>query len=214
MTHSQTPIQTAIFSNDTLIKLPTHKFYRQTFLFHELLSILLWAVTRVSYDVNCLIDGSKGTAIQPSGGWDRGTIRLLAIAGFKMRGEETLNHIDCLTRQTPRLILPDTAVIQADTNLICREPRQVSEIVKELKEEVQIACTEMTDFVKPTRLGFPTIEFLEPGQEWRHAEMRLTMELSLISDRNKDDDNGQPRDRVISQSISPIGDVYGPSTAT
>ncbi len=207
MIHSQTPIQTAIFSNDTLIKLPTHKFYRQTFLFNELLSILLWAVTRVSYDVKCLIDGSQGTAIQPSGGWDRGTIRLLTIAGFKMRGEETLHHIDCLTRQTPRLILPDTAVIQADTNLICREPRQVSEIIKELKEEVQIACVETTDFIKPTRLGFPPIEFLEPGQEWRHAEMRLNMELSFMSDRSKGEENGQSRDGAISQSISPLGNI-------
>ncbi len=79
---------------------------------------------------------------------------------------------------------------------------------------MQIACAEMTDFVKPTRLGFPTIEFLEPGKEWRHAEMRLTMELSFISDRSQGDDNGQPRDRLISQSISPLGDIYGPSSAT
>lgn len=207
MSQSQTRIQTCILSNDTLIKLPTHKFYRQTFLFDELLSILLWSVTRISYDVKCLSDGSRGTAIQPNGGWDRGTIRLLTIAALKMRGEERLQQIDCLTKQRPTFLLPENAVIQGDTNLICREPRQVSAILKELKEEVQIACAETTDFVKPTRLGFPTIEFLEPGQEWRQAEMRLTMEMSFISDRRRDD-NGQPIDAAIARNVSPLGEMY------
>jgi hypothetical protein len=207
MTQSQTRTQTCILSNDTLIKLPTHKFYRQTFLFEELLSILLWAVTRISYDVKCLIDGSRGMAIQPSGGWDRGTIRLLTIATLQMRGEERVQQIDCLTKQIPTYLLPDSAVIQTDTNLICREPRQVNGILKELKEEVQIACAEMTDFVKPTRLGYPTIEFLEPGKEWRQAQMRLDMDMSFVSDRAYDE-NGQPRDAAIARDMTPLGEMY------
>lgn len=208
MSQSLTRIQTAILSNDTLVKLPTHKFYRQTFLFDELLSILLWSVTRISYDVKCLTDGCRGSAIQPSGGWDRGTIRLLTIAAFKFRGEEVLHQLDCFTKQAPASILPDNAVIQADRNLIFREPRQVNSIIKELKEELQIACTETSDFLKPTRLGFPIVEFLEPGKEWRQAEMRLDMELSFSSDRGRLDDSGVPRDAAIAHKVAAVGDTF------
>ncbi len=180
MTESRPLSQTSFLTSDTLIKLPSHKFWRQTFLLDELLSILLWSVTRISYDVKCLIDGAKGRAIQPSGGWAYGTLRLLPILGFKVRAEDIHLQIDCLTWQAPTLVLPDSAVIQSDINLICREPRQVGALLRELKEELQSACTETTDLIQPSRLGFPQIEFLEPGKEWKHAEMRLDLEMSFM----------------------------------
>lgn len=184
MTEIQTDAQitSPLLSSDTLIKLPTYKFYRQTFLLEEFLSILVWGVTRISYDVNCLVDGARGKAIQPSEGWDTGIIRLLAIAHIKTRAEQTHLEIDCKTKQTPILLLPHNAAIQTDTNLVCREPRQVGSLLQELKQELQGACAETTDFLVPTRLGFPTVEFLEPGTQWRHAEIRLDLEFSLISD--------------------------------
>ena len=68
---------------------------------------------------------------------------------------------------------------------MCREPTQVGSLVRELKEELQAACVETTDFLVPTRLGFPMIEFLEPGKEWRQAEMRLDLEISFQSENYK-----------------------------
>lgn len=185
MNEPKTETQPLAISKDTLVKLPQHKFYRQTFMFYEMLSILLWGVTRISYDVKCLVDGVRGRSIQPSGEWDVGTIRLLAIVGIKFRSEETRLEFDCLNNQPPTLLLPDTAVIQADNNLVCREPTQVGSLVRELKEELQAACVETTDFLVPTRLGFPMIEFLEPGKEWRQAEMRLDLEISFQSENYK-----------------------------
>jgi hypothetical protein len=199
MNEPQTETPTLLLSKDTLVKLPNYKFYRQTFMFYEMLSIMLWGVTRISYDVKCLVDGIRGRSIQPSGEWDVGTIRLLAIVGIKFRTEETRLEFDCLTKQSPILLLPDTAVIQADSNLVCREPTPVGSLVRELKEELQAACVETTDFLVPTRLGFPMIEFLEPGREWRQAEMRLDLEISFKSD------NYQPgnRQKAISAMNTP-----------
>ncbi|MBK4729852.1 hypothetical protein JJD41_08235 [Oxynema sp. CENA135] len=206
MTESKLPTSISMLAKDTLIKLPTHKFYRQTFMFDEMLSIALWSVTRISYDVKCLVDGTRGRAIAPNGGWEMGTVRLLALLNLKVRAEETHLQLDCLTRDSPRAILPNTAVIQCDNNQVCREPRQVGELVKELKEELQTACAEMTDFLVPTRLGFPTIEFLEPGQQWRYAELRVDLEMSFVSDYGQSD-NGQPNsDRHLAQPLSPLGD--------
>jgi hypothetical protein len=175
-------------------------------MFYEMLSILLWSVTRISYDVKCLVDGVRGRSIQPSGEWDVGTIRLLAIAGIKFRSEETRLELDCLTNQPPTLLLPDTAVIQADNNLVCREPTQVGSLVRELKEELQAACIETTDFLVPTRLGFPMIEFLEPGKEWRQAEMRLDLECSFKSDNNKSGNREQTFNAVKVPAILPLGE--------
>ncbi len=188
--------QTSFLTSDTLIKLPSHKFWRQTFLLEELLSILLWSVTRISYDVKCLIDGTKGRAIQPNGGWTYGTLRLLPIIGFKIRSEDRPIQLDCLTWQSPNYVLPDAAVIQSDLNLICREPRQVGSLIRELKEELQSACSETTDLIQPSRLGFPQVEFLEPGKEWKHAEMRLDLELSFIPAESIAE-NGQSRSSNI-----------------
>lgn len=204
MNESQTETPTLIMSKDTLVKLPIYKFYRQTFMFYEMLSILLWSVTRISYDVKCLVDGVRGRSIQPSGEWDVGTIRLLAIAGIKFRSEETRLELDCLTNQPPTLLLPDTAVIQADNNLVCREPTQVGSLVRELKQELQAACIETTDFLVPTRLGFPIIEFLEPGKEWRQAEMRLDLEFSFKSDNDKSGNREKTFNAVKVTPILPL----------
>ena len=206
MNEPKTQTQTALSLTNTLVKLPSYKFYRQTFMFDELLAILLWAVTRISYDVKCLVDGTRCRAIQPSWGWDMGTVRLLAIAAIKIRGEETPLEIDCKTGATPTWLLPDSAVIQSDTNLVCREPRQVGNILRELKEELQAACEETTDFLVPTRLGYPAIEFLQPGQEWRQAEMRLDLEISFLSD-NPRDGNGQTRtNAALNKPVLPLGE--------
>ena len=211
MIESQTETPTLMLSKDTLVKLPNYKFYRQTFMFYEMLSILLWSVTRISYDVKCLVDGVRGRSIQPSGEWDVGTIRLLAIAGIKFRTEETRLELDCLTNQPPTLLLPDTAVIQADNNLVCREPTQVGSLVRELKEELQAACIETTDFLVPTRLGFPMIEFLEPGKEWRQAEMRLDLEFSFKSDNYQPGNKQKTLNAGKVSAILPLGEQLNQS---
>ncbi|MBD2546912.1 MULTISPECIES: hypothetical protein [Planktothricoides] len=210
MNEPQTETQPLLIPKDTLVKLPSHKFYRQTFMFYEMLSILLWGVTRISYDVKCLTDGVRGRSIQPSGEWDVGTIRLLTIVGIKFRTEETRLEFDCLTKYPPTLLLPDTAVIQSDSNLVCREPAQVGSIVRELKEELQAACVETTDFLVPTRLGFPMIEFLEPGKEWRQAEMRLDLEISFKSDNYKPGNKPASISASKAPTILPLGEQLNP----
>ena len=206
MNEPKTETPTLLLSKDTLVKLPHHKFYRQTFMFYDMLSILLWGVTRISYDVKCLVDGVRGRSIQPSGEWDVGTIRLLAIVGIKFRSEETRLEFDCLTDRPPTLLLPDTAVIQADRNLVCREPTQVGSLVRELKEELQAACVETTDFLVPTRLGFPMIEFLEPGKEWRQAEMRLDLEISFQSENYKAGNRQIALKAAKNPAVLPLGE--------
>lgn len=211
MNEPQLAAQTPILFSETLVKLPEHKFYRQTFIFDELLAIMLWAVTRISYDVNCLVDGTKAKAIQPAGGWERGTIRLLAIVSLKAShslgdSETQYIEIDCKTKQPPNWLLPETAVIQSDTNLVCREPRQVGAILRELKQELQAACVETTDFLVPTRLGFPSVELLEPGREWRHAQMRLGLEISFISDNPRDSKTPGRTSAALPQPILPLGE--------
>ncbi|HIK12746.1 MAG TPA: hypothetical protein IGS52_21225 [Oscillatoriaceae cyanobacterium M33_DOE_052] len=211
MNEPQFAAQTPILFSETLVKLPEHKFYRQTFIFEELLAIMLWAVTRISYDVNCLVEGTKARAIQPAGGWEQGTIRLLAIVSLKAShsvgdSEDKYIEIDCKTKQPPNWLLTDTAVIQSDNNLVCREPRQVGAILRELKQELQTACVETTDFLVPTRLGFPAVELLEPGREWRHAQMRLGLEISFISDRPRDSQNPPRTSSALPQPVLPLGE--------
>ncbi|MGE5659846.1 MAG: hypothetical protein ACM37W_24920 [Actinomycetota bacterium] len=127
-----------------------------------------------------LLAGVKATVLQADRDWNSGTLRLVAILVVE---NGTSWSIDLVTKQPPQsdnvvdLQLAPDALIQLQEGYFCRPPCRSEKILHQLKQTIQTAIPEKTNFIKEME-----VELLEPGDSWQSTNIYINLQLKFLPD--------------------------------
>ncbi len=189
----------SVLNSGTLIKLPKSQLWQEYSLAEDLISVLLWSVTRSSYALKQLVDGVPGRTLEPSKTWQSGTIRLRP--SLSLEAPDNALAVDLMTGErlgARGLVLPDVAVVQSDKSLLCRVPIRVEDLMQSRKEQIRKYTPDIEILMEPV-----SAEFLEPGSDWQLGVIQLGLDLQLIPGEQFSH-NGQPEQLPVQFSLSAL----------
>ncbi len=163
-------------------------------LMDDLLPKLLWQISRSSYEVMQLVGGLAVQVLQPDREWQQGILRLLpnlhiktAIADYQLdlitgqpiRSELAILPISTICQQ----ILGLSMEIHPQINSWAQNPIQIQDLLSQLQHQLQQTFPEIISLQQGIE-----IDWLEPNQDWRSAELILAFDFAFISERTYDDE--------------------------
>jgi len=164
---------------------------------------LLWYIARTSYELMQLMGGIKARILPPGEQWQTVILRLAVILTAK--ASDINWSLDLVTSQPAKTHLKPDCLIQ----LAKRETQEtLSNLTQGLLQQIQATTPEMKIFTETAR-----VDLLQPGKNWRQAEIQLQLDWEFIADDPFaiSDDISTGGDRTIKFADPTAIEVYSQS---
>lgn len=164
---------------------------------------LLWYIARTSYELMGLMGGIKARILSPGEQWQTGILRMAVILAAK--SSDIHWSLDLVTSQPAKTYLKPDCLIQ----LAERETQEtVEHLTQRLLQQIQASTPEVKIFTETAK-----IDLLEPGKNWRQAEIQLQLDWEFIADDTftVGDDISPAGDRIIKFADPTAIEVYSQS---
>ncbi|MGK7905530.1 MAG: hypothetical protein AB4352_29815 [Hormoscilla sp.] len=167
---------------------------------------LLWYVAITSYELMQLMGGIKARILSPGEQWQTGILRLAVILAAE--ASDINWSLDLVTSQPAKTSLKPDCLIQ----LPARETSEtLSNFTHRLLQQIQATTPEVKIFAETAR-----VDLLQPGKNWRQAEIKLKLDWEFIADDPFaiGDDISTRGDRTIKFADPTAIEVYSQSILT